>query len=1309
MRNRAPKPMVHRTSRAFLLGALVLVACSSSDRKERLCQAVHCEAAPVASEPVRAFVAHRDARFDAPSFVWLATQESVHFATAHEAARTTLKSVAGTFGLEGAAFASIQTAVIDDSGRGPIVARFRQREHGIEVFRGGLAIAMNRTFEPVSASGFLARSLAGADRPFTRTSHDALIDAYAALTGGTAVDRLTAASFTSLDTAGDYERFTARGLSAPARTKKVLFPQGAGVVPAYYVELEMAHGPAFSFVVSAADGRVLFKNNLTRSDSFSYRVYADPTTKVPFDGPQGNGAAPHPTGKADGFKPTWGGTNKVSLQNFPFSKNDPWLPAGATSTLGNNVRAYADLVTPDGIGGGDVYAPTTAASDFDHAYNTAVSPGATNTNVQAATTQLFYVTNFLHDWFYDAGFDEKSGNHQTENFGRGGMPRDPLRAEAQDFAGRNNADATVPSDGASPRIQMYIFSGPSFAELKVLTPPTLAGSKAVGLAGFGKDQFDTSGTVVLAIDDQGVDSADACEELTTNVSGKIVLVHRGLCPFIQKATNVQAAGGIGVIVANVAGSAQPTTPPFMGGTTSAITIPILSLALADGMALEAAVGTGVTVQMRRELQTDLDGALDNGIVAHEWGHVISGRLVADGNGLATNQAGGLGEGWGDFAGLLLQVRADDVASPSGAAFAGAYSNGAYATSGGGADFYFGIRRVPYSTDFAKDPLTFKHIANGTALPTTAPISFGEDGSFNSEVHAAGEVWATMLWECYAALLRDPRHTFAEAQDLMKRYYVASLKLTPPDPTLLEARDAVLAAAVAVDEKDYQLFWGAFARRGAGVGALGPAKDSSNNGGVTESFSIANDVQITAASITDDLLSCDHDGVLDEGEIGTLRFTVRNVGPGPLNEPRVKLSSITAGVTFLDGDTVKLAALKPFSSMEVKVRTQIHGAKPIEPIAIDVAVGDPSFTPAGRTQRIVVSTRFQADEAAQTSTVDHVDTKASAWTASGEDTSGVTKKWSRVVNGLDGHWTVANPFEVAEHRLTSPRFEIEGTTFTLGLAHRWSFRISTRRKVDIDGGVIEVSVDKGKTWKDISEFGTVDYTSVLDEGRGDNVLKGRRAYGNKSVGYPDQWVSSRIKVDLKAHPETVTVRFRIASGTGFSGAPGWEIDEIDLGGITSKPFWSFVEHGDVCDEKGPSVSAGEPRTVKSKEAVVLEAIGTHPTELPLTYVWTQVSGPPVQLTADGSPRLAFEAPGDVKEPVMLTFSVRANDGALLSPMSRVDVQVIAADPVRFSAGGGGCSTSKRHPPRNGTSSFALAAGVLGLLALRVVVRRRQRRR
>ena len=99
----------------------------------------------------------------------------------------------------------------------------------------------------------------------------------------------------------------------------------------------------------------------------------------------------------------------------------------------------------------------------------------------------------------------------------------------------------------------------------------------------------------------------------------------------------------------------------------------------------------------------------------------------------------------------------------------------------------------------------------------------------------------MLWECYAALLREtlgatPRLTFAEARDQWKDYLVAAYKLTPLNPTFLEARDALLAAAAATDLRDYNAVRQAFAKRGAGAGAAGPDKWLSlDNNPVVESY------------------------------------------------------------------------------------------------------------------------------------------------------------------------------------------------------------------------------------------------------------------------------------------------------------------------------------------------------------------------------------------------------------------------------------------------------------------------------------------
>jgi large repetitive protein len=1280
--------MFSRTLRTSLVLAILAMSCSTNDGK-----------APARTEPgvasatgVEGTVGHRDPRLGgAPSFVWLnrAGDASPSFANASEAARAMLPSIARSFGVS-TATPSVALAHVDDHGRGPIVARYEQEIAGLEVFRGGVSVMMTRAHRPIAAAGFLAPTTRGSERPFVIAASDALA------VGARRIGKSLA--FAPSSEQDGYQRFTASGLQAPARVKKVLFPvsnasapaaEAVELQPAYYVELITAKGPSRAFIVSADDGTVLLENDLVRNDAFSYRVYADPETKLPMDGPQGNGYAPHPTSTPDKQKLTWLPSQLVTLQNYPFSRNDPWLAPTALTTNGNNVWAYADRTGSDGFDEGDTAPALSSAATFDYTYDTAASPSATDVSIQAATTQLFYVTNFLHDWFYDAGFDEQSRNHQLDNLGRGGKSRDPLYAEAQDQSGRNNANAMVPPDGQSPRIQMFVFSGASDASLVVSAPASIAGTKSVGIAsGFGKDVFDISGSVVLAADNAGGDVADGCEPLENDATGRIVLVHRGTCSFAQKAASAQAAGAIGVIIANVPSSASAATAPFMGGQQSGITIPVLSLGLADGQALEGALSAGAMVQMKRSTGADLDGALDTSIVSHEWGHVMSGRLVGNGMGLTTNQSGGLGEGWGDFTALLLMARADDPGQ-----FGGTYANGAYATSGSGDDIYFGTRRLPYSIDFTKNALTLKHIADGNALPAGVPTSFGEDGSFNSEVHNTGEVWATMLWECYASLLRDRGLSFTEAQDRMKRYLVASLKLTPNDPTIIEARDAVLAAALAADEQDFQLFWKAFARRGAGAGAIGPAKDSGNNQGVTESFEAGNDLQIVEAKLADDIISCDHDGILDEGEVGSIEITVRNTGSGELAEPKAQLVTKTEGVTLLDATVSALPPLKPFESTKMKLTAAVKGMKSGEPIELDVTVTDPSL-PAARDATVAVPTRYDADQAPESSATDHVDTTRTVWKVAGQ---GDGQKWSRTTTTGDGFWTITDPAQKADHTLTSPPFAIEGTTFTLAFKHQWSLKRSTRRNVDIDGGVVELSVDGGKTWNDVSTYGTVDYNSTLDNSdRTDNPLKGRKAYGATSEGYPEKWITSRIDVTLPEHPEAVQVRFRLGAGFGRAGM-GWSIDDIELVGTLSRPFWSYVPHADACDPNGPTTDAGLPQVVASGVTVRLAGSATHPQELPLTFLWSQVTGPAVTLNDGATLTPTFVAP-DTKEPVTITLSLRAHDGALLSPASRVDILVQPGKP----ADDAGCACRS-------TPSSRPATGAVGLVGLAALFARRARRR
>ena len=109
---------------------------------------------------------------------------------------------------------------------------------------------------------------------------------------------------------------------------------------------------------------------------------------------------------------------------------------------------------------------------------------------------------------------------------------------------------------------------------------------------------------------------------------------------------------------------------------------------------------------------DRDGDLDAEIVLHEYTHGLSNRRVGGGVGIDALQSGGLGEGWSDFYPMALLSEATDGVSSN-------YAAGGYATyllDGLTQNYYFGIRRYPYTTDMTKNPLTYKDMDPNQASP-----------------------------------------------------------------------------------------------------------------------------------------------------------------------------------------------------------------------------------------------------------------------------------------------------------------------------------------------------------------------------------------------------------------------------------------------------------------------------------------------------------------------------------------------------------------------------------------------------------------
>jgi hypothetical protein len=300
----------------------------------------------------------------------------------------------------------------------------------------------------------------------------------------------------------------------------------------------------------------------------------------------------------------------------------------------------------------------------------------------------------------------------------------------------------------------------------------------------------------------------------------------------------------------------------------------------------------------------------------------------------------MGEGWADFVALLMVVKASDPLSWAGAYPVATYA-GSYATNGPLPDRtpYFGIRRFPYSIDFAMDPLMFGHIANSATLPADVPHAFEGD---NAEVHNAGEVWTTVLWEAYAALLRDGRLTFDQARDRMLRYLVASLKLTPSNPTMLDARDALLAAVDATDHADYLVVRAAFARRGFGSSAVAPPATSSTLEGVLESYAWS-DLRYQSTALADDVTAVVADGTLDNGETGTLTVTFLNAGTGAVGGT-VTVTSATVGVSFPQGGTATVGPLAAGATGTAEIQVALSGVTGQQRAVFEISFADDAAQP-----------------------------------------------------------------------------------------------------------------------------------------------------------------------------------------------------------------------------------------------------------------------------------------------------------------------------------------------------------------------------
>ena len=578
------------------------------------------------------------------------------------------------------------------------------------------------------------------------------------------------------------------------------------------------------------------------TDNASYRVFP-----IPFESP------------SDG--------DRVLVQNpadpsaSPFGWHDTNGAAGPefTVTRGNNVHAYADRDNnnvPDP--GSD---PSGGASlTFDFELDLDVRP----LDSQAAmVTNLFYWNNVIHDVMHNYGFDEASGNFQQTNYTGAGLGADYVRAEAQDGSGRNNANFGTDVDGVRPRMQMFEWRSSAPNPIVVNSGP-LAGQTFFGpMAGFGESLLTTgpiTGPVQVVNDGVGVTS-DGCEPFALP-AGTIAMADRGTCNFTVKVKNAQNTGSpAAIIVQNIAGPATA-----MGGADPSVVIPSVMITLDDGNTFKANPGNNVTISDGTGGVPDRDSDLDNGVIAHEYGHGISNRLTGGPSVIGCLNSNvhleHMGEGWSDYMALVLTTSPSDTATTA----RGVGSYVSFQPADGP-----GIRPTPYSTDTSVNPSTYDSIKDTVNI---------------SQPHGVGYVWNTMLWEVYWNLVEKYGYNpnvyadwYTGGNNLAIQLVIDGMKFQPCGPGFVDGRDAILTADRALTGGANQCeIWRGFAKRGLGTGAVQGLSTSRTDN--SQDFTVPATCTATASSFRPPVLAAPTLNERDAGGAVPVKYAITGLAPGP---------------------------------------------------------------------------------------------------------------------------------------------------------------------------------------------------------------------------------------------------------------------------------------------------------------------------------------------------------------------------------------------------------------------------------------------
>jgi hypothetical protein len=242
---------------------------------------------------------------------------------------------------------------------------------------------------------------------------------------------------------------------------------------------------------------------------------------------------------------------------------------------------------------------------------------------------------------------------------------------------------------------------------------------------------------------------------------------------------------------------------------------------------------------------------------------------------------------------------------------------------------------------------------------------------------------------------------------------------------------------------------------------------------------------------------------------------------------------------------------------------VNGAAGLESTDFQIAVAAPELGLPGALN--VVSTHWvNYDDKPAASTTESVESLNNGWAIGGDaPTSPNIGSWQRRALSPTRHvwWGPDNNGQTDgdkadgpdEQTLVSPSMHVGSSPLVISFQHRFSFENGRW-----DAGVIEISTNGGGSWSDI---GAGAYNGSTNAFTTAPIGVNRPAFVNRMTGWPN-FANVTLNLGTTYANQDIRIRFRVGADESV-GAPGWDIDDIAVSGITDTPFTALVPSASVC--------------------------------------------------------------------------------------------------------------------------------------------------